>query len=106
MRFDEKTDFAHSIAQLTGLKPLEDLGKRAQRIVTRLRGPEVRTTEQNRTQRVSAFETKRRALVDAWQAQPDLRRRLLRHRAKRWTAGKVESASRPLEPVFRRHNVS
>ena len=72
MRFDEKTEFAQAIAQLTGLKPLEDLGKRAQRIVTRLRGPEVRTTEQNRTQRVSAFETKRRALVDAWQAQPDL----------------------------------
>ena len=48
MRFDEKTEFAQAIAQLTGLKPLEDLGKRAQRIVTRLRGPEVRTTEQNR----------------------------------------------------------
>ena len=72
MRFDEKTDFAQAIAQLTGLKPLEDLGKRAQRIVTRLRGAEVRTTEQNRTQRFGAFEMKKRALVDAWQAQPDL----------------------------------
>ncbi len=72
MRFDEKTDFAQAIAQLTGLKPLEDLGKRAQRVISRLRGAEVRTTEQNRTQRLSAFETKKRALVDAWEAQPDL----------------------------------
>jgi hypothetical protein len=72
MRFDEKTDFAQAIAQLTGLKPLEDLGKRAQRIVSRLRGAEARTTETNRTQRFGAFEMKKRALVVAWQAQPDL----------------------------------
>jgi AAA domain len=37
MRFDEKTDFAHAIAQLTGLKPLEDLGKRSRRVISRLR---------------------------------------------------------------------
>jgi hypothetical protein len=54
------------------MKPLEDLGKRGQRIVTRLRGPEMRTTEQNRAQRFGAFEAKKRAIVDAWQAQPDL----------------------------------
>jgi hypothetical protein len=72
MRFDEKTEFAPAIAQLTGLKPLEDLGKRAHRVINRLRGPEVRTAEENRRQRFAAFETKKRALVDAWQAQPDL----------------------------------
>ena len=29
MRFDEKTTFADAIAQLTGLKPLEDMGRRS-----------------------------------------------------------------------------
>ena len=29
MRFDEKTAFADAIARLTGLKPLEDLGRRS-----------------------------------------------------------------------------
>ncbi len=35
MRFDEKTTFADAIAQLTGLKPLEDLGHRSRRVVRR-----------------------------------------------------------------------
>jgi SOS-response transcriptional repressor LexA len=72
MRFDEKTGFAEAIAQLTGLKPLEDLGKRSQRIINRLRKEEVRTTEQSRLEKFRAFEMKKQALVDAWQAQPDL----------------------------------
>jgi hypothetical protein len=72
MRFDEKTGFAEAIAQLTGLRPLEDLGKRSQRIVNRLRKEEVRTTEQSRLEKFRAFEMKKQALVDAWQAQPDL----------------------------------
>ncbi|ENJ5501630.1 AAA family ATPase [Pseudomonas aeruginosa] len=36
MRFDEKTTFADAIAQLTGLRPLKDLGKRSERLVQRL----------------------------------------------------------------------
>ena len=43
MRFDEKTTFADAIAQLTGLKPLEDMGRRSERVVRRLR-----TTERQR----------------------------------------------------------
>ena len=45
MRFDERTTFASAIAQLTGLKPLEDLGRRSGRIVHRLQTRETQSTE-------------------------------------------------------------
>ena len=72
MRFDEKTDFTQAIAQLTGLKPLEDLGKRAQRIVIRLRKDEKRATEDARTEKARTFGTAKQAVLDAWKAQDDL----------------------------------
>jgi hypothetical protein len=72
VRFDEKTDFTQAIAQLTGLKPLEDLGKRAQRIVTRLRKDEKQATEDARTEKARTFGTAKQAALDTWKAQDDL----------------------------------
>ena len=45
MRFDERTTFAKAVATLTGLKPLEDLGQRSERVVKRLRGEETANAE-------------------------------------------------------------
>ena len=72
MRFDEKTTFADAIAQLTGLKPLEDLGHRSRRVVRRLRTTETRDTESQAAAKLADFKSKRQSIVDAWTAQPDL----------------------------------
>jgi hypothetical protein len=72
MRFDEKTDFAQAIAQLTGLKPLEDLGKRSNRVLRRMRGEETRAAKSARGEKRTQFDTQNRAMREAWQAQPDL----------------------------------
>lgn len=72
MRFDEKTTFADAIAQLTGLKPLEDLGRRSERVVRRLRTTETRNTESQAAEKLEDFKRKRQSIVDAWMAQPDL----------------------------------
>ncbi|MEL7699085.1 MULTISPECIES: AAA family ATPase [unclassified Citromicrobium] len=72
MRFDEKTTFAQAVAQLTGLKPLEDLGRRSTRVVKRLRTDERKKTENDASQTLGQFKRKRQAIHDAWSAQPDL----------------------------------
>ena len=72
MRFDEKTTFADAIAQLTGLKPLEDLGHRSRRVVSRLRTTETRYTQSQAAAKLVDFKSKRKSIVDAWTAQPDL----------------------------------
>ena len=72
MRFDEKTTFADAIAQLTGLKPLEDLGRRSGRAVSRLRTRETQSTESQAAAKLDNFRSKRQSIVDAWTAQPDL----------------------------------
>ena len=72
MRFDEKTTFADAIAQLTGLKPLEDLGRRSKRVVRRLRTTEAQGTATQAAEKLEDFKRIRQSIVDAWQAQPDL----------------------------------
>lgn len=72
MRFDEKTTFAQAVAQLTGLKPLEDLGRRSGRVVKRLRTDERKKTGNDASQTLGEFKRKRQAIHDAWSAQPDL----------------------------------
>lgn len=72
MRFDEKTTFAQAVAQLTGLKPLEDLGRRSGRVVKRLRTDERKKTGNDARQTLGEFKRKRQAIHDAWCAQPDL----------------------------------
>ena len=72
MRFDEKTDFAEAIAQLTGLKPLEELGRRSNRVVSRLRTDEKQKTEKDRSEKARIFENAKRAVVEKWQGHTDL----------------------------------
>ena len=72
MRFDERTTFADAIAQLTGLKPLEDLGHRSERVVRRLRTTETQNTESQAAAKLGDFKSKRQSIVDAWAALPDL----------------------------------
>ena len=72
MRFDEKTTFAQAIAQLTGLKPLEDLGRRSGRMVKRLRTDGRIKTEGEAAKSLDQFKEKRQSVADAWSAQPDL----------------------------------
>jgi ATP:corrinoid adenosyltransferase len=72
MRFDEKTTFAQAIAQLTGLKPLEDLGRRSARVVRRLKNDETRAAQSGTKTKLTEFKEKRQNILDAWSAQPDL----------------------------------
>lgn len=72
MRFDEKTTFAQAVAQLTGLKPLEDLGRRSTRVVKRLRTDERKKTGSDASQTLGEFKRKRQTIQDAWSAQSDL----------------------------------
>lgn len=72
MRFDEKTTFAQAVAQLTGLKPLEDLGRRSARIVRRLRKDETKATEIAAQSKLTGFREKQQTIVDAWLSKPDL----------------------------------
>ena len=72
MRFDEKTTFAQAIAQLTGLKPLEDLGRRSARVVRRLRNDERKKTEAELAAKLVDFKRKQQSIYDAWSAQADL----------------------------------
>ncbi len=65
MRFDEKTTFADAIAQLTGLKPLEDLGHRSRRVVRRLRTTETQDTQSQAATKLADFKSKRQSIVDA-----------------------------------------
>ena len=57
MRFDEKTTFADAIAQLTGLKPLEDMGRRSGRVVRRLRTTETQSTESQAAAQLGDFKS-------------------------------------------------
>lgn len=72
MRFDEKTTFAQAIAQLTGLKPLEDLGRRSARVVRRFRTDERKKAETRAGEILDEFRDKRQNIYEAWSAQPDL----------------------------------
>jgi hypothetical protein len=65
MRFDEKTTFAQATAQLTGLKPLEDLGRRSARIVRRLRNDETKAAQSGAQTKLTEFKEKRQNIVDA-----------------------------------------
>lgn len=72
MRFDEKTDFAQAVSQLTGLKPLQELGQRTQRLVKRLRKTERQATETVQDQRFGSFKTQLQTFNDGWGERPDL----------------------------------
>lgn len=72
MRFDEKSDFTQAVSQLTGLKPLEELGQRTERLVNRLRTTEKRATEEARDKKTADFKKALQTLQEGWEARPDL----------------------------------
>ena len=72
MRFDERTTFARAVATLTGLKPLEELGQRSERVVKRLRGEETSSAQRDAASKVREFNSRRMAMRDAWTGQADL----------------------------------
>ena len=72
MRFDERTTFAKAVATLTGLKPLEELGQRSERVIKRLRGEETSSAQRDAANQVRDFNSRRMSMRDAWTGQPDL----------------------------------
>ena len=72
MRFDEKTDFTQAVSQLTGMKPLEELGRRAQRLIDRLRKKENKATEEIRDTKCEQFHSELQRFHETWAQQPDL----------------------------------
>lgn len=72
MRFDEKSDFTQAVALLTGLKPLEELGQRTERLVNRLRTTEKRTTEEARDRKSADFGKALQTLREGWEEHTDL----------------------------------
>lgn len=72
MRFDEKSDFTQAVSQLTGLKPLEELGHRTERLVNRLRSTDKRATEEARDKKTSSFKKALQDLQEGWAERSDL----------------------------------
>ena len=72
MRFDEKTDFAQAVSQLTGLKPLQELGQRTHRLVNRLRKTDRQVAAGLRDQHFGRFQSQLQTFKDGWGEHPDL----------------------------------
>ena len=72
MRFDEKTDFAQAVSQLTGLKPLQELGQRTHRLINRLRKTDRQAAEGLRDQHIARFQSQLQTFKDGWGERPDL----------------------------------
>ena len=72
MRFDEKTDFTQAVSQLTGLKPLQELGQRSERLVKRLGKTETQATEERRDEKLRQFKMQLQTLYDGWEEHSDL----------------------------------
>ena len=72
MRFDERTDLAQAVSQLTGLKPLQELGQRSVRLVNRLRKTERGAAEERRDGKLGQFRTHLETFLDGWAERSDL----------------------------------
>ncbi|WP_196481444.1 ATP-binding protein [Burkholderia stagnalis] len=71
MRFDEKTTFADAVAQLTGLRPLQELGKRSERLARRLSGEDKDKAENDKDTAHTRYVSIKRTFLEAWAAQSD-----------------------------------
>ncbi len=71
MRFDEKTTFADAISQLTGLKPLQEFGRRSDRLARRLSGEERDKAVSDKANELIRFINTRRTFTEAWTAHSD-----------------------------------
>ncbi|MDE0149743.1 MAG: ATP-binding protein [Rhodospirillaceae bacterium] len=72
MRFDEKTDLAQAVSQLTGLKPLQELGLRTERLLNRLRDKEKQAKEKARDEKFDRFKIQHKTLKEGWEEHSDL----------------------------------
>lgn len=71
MRFDEKTSFAEAIAQLTGLRPLQDLGMRLPRLVRRLEKDDTDNAMDSKDAARIHFINSKTSFLDAWRTQSE-----------------------------------
>ena len=71
MRFNEKSDFAQAVSELTGLKPLEELGQRSERVVNRLRRDENNKTKKEKERIFNLFNDQVQKFEDFWNQNPD-----------------------------------
>lgn len=72
MRFNEETDLAQAVSELTGLKPLEQLGGRSRRMIDRLRKEETRKTTKSQDESLDRFKNQLQTFEDIWNQNPDL----------------------------------
>ncbi|ASL43723.1 DNA replication and repair protein RecF [Burkholderia sp. AD24] len=71
MRFDEKTTFADAVSQLTGLRPLQELGKRSERLMRRLSDEESNKAAKDKDVSLDRYLASQRTFVEAWRSQSD-----------------------------------
>lgn len=71
MRFNEKSDFAQAVSELTGLKPLEELGQRSERVVKRLSREEKNKTNKERDRLFNLCKDQVQKFKDFWNQNPD-----------------------------------
>lgn len=71
MRFDDKTSFAEAIAQLTGLRPLQDLGLRLPRMVRRLEKDETDSATDSKDNARNQFLEGKKSFVEAWRTEAE-----------------------------------
>ncbi|WP_421560444.1 ATP-binding protein [Pseudomonas sivasensis] len=71
MRFDDKTSFAEAIAQLTGLRPLQDLGLRLPRMVRRLDKDETDSATDAKDSARIQFVDGKKSFLEAWRAESE-----------------------------------
>ncbi|MDS0793277.1 ATP-binding protein [Burkholderia pseudomultivorans] len=71
MRFDEKTTFADAVAQLTGLRPLQELGRRSERLARRLSGEDKDKAENDKDAAHTQYASIKQTFLEAWAAQSD-----------------------------------
>jgi hypothetical protein len=72
MRFDERTGFRDAVAQLTGFRPLEELGIRTKRVIGRLEGEEAKKASADLSRLINTFSSQRQNFEDFWNSQADI----------------------------------
>lgn len=73
MRFDEPTELGKAVAELTGLKPFSEFGKRCPRVIERLTGREVEESGERKAKLVVSFREKLDHYHDAISAHTSLK---------------------------------
>ena len=72
MRFNEKSDLAQAVSELTGLRPLEQLDERSRRMIDRLQNVETKNTTKLRDECLGRFNSQFQTFEDTWNQNLDL----------------------------------